>query len=113
MRHIEDSIQRMVVNYLRINGVFVFAVPNGGTRRNAKEGHNLKLSGVTAGVSDLIILLPKRVVFVEMKTKEGRQTESQKAFETKVKKLGFEYYVWRDINDAQKFLINYKNGVDI
>lgn len=108
-KHIEDCTQRFVVNYLRNNGIFVFAVPNGGSRKNALEGYNLKLSGVMAGVADLIILLPKRVVFVEMKMPEGRQSDSQKEFEKKVEELGFEYYIWRSVDEAVQFVKYNKN----
>ena len=103
MRHIEDNIQRACVRILRLNKVLVFACPNGGSR-NAREAHNLKLSGVLAGVSDLIIVLPQRVVFVEMKTSTGRQQQSQKDFQKQVEKLGFEYLIWRSVDDCINFI---------
>ena len=103
MRHLEDNIQRAIVRYLRLKGILVFAVPNGGSR-NAREAHNLKLSGVLAGVSDLVILMQNRAVFVELKTDKGRQSDNQKKFQQDVEKLGFEYYIWRSIDDCIKFV---------
>ena len=102
MRHIEDNLQRAIVKYLRFKNILVFAVPNGGSRK-AREGHNLKLSGVLAGVSDLIMLLPNRAVFIELKTDKGRQSEYQKKFQEDVQKLGFEYLIWRSLDDCIKF----------
>lgn len=105
MRHIEDNLQRTIIRYLRLKRILVFAVPNGGSR-NVREAHNLKLSGVLAGVSDLIILMQKRAVFVELKTDKGRQSEYQKKFQQDVEGLGFEYLIWRSLDDCIKFVNN-------
>lgn len=93
----------MIVQYLKLNRVFCFSVPNGG-KRNAITGSFLKKEGQLAGVSDLIILLPKRCVFVEIKTSKGKQQDTQKVFEKQVKELGFEYLIWRSLDDAINFL---------
>lgn len=55
--------------------------------------------GMRNGVSDLIVLLPKRVVFVELKSEIGKQREKQKEFQNIVEGLGFEYYVIRSIEE--------------
>lgn len=78
----------------------IFAVPNGGSR-NKIEAMILRATGVLSGVSDLIMILPNgRLIFVEVKFQNGKQSESQKDFENRVKKLGFEYWL---INDLQAF----------
>ena len=107
MKHIESKTQQNIVKYLRDNKIFVFAVPNGGKRR-LREATIMKAEGVTAGVSDLIILLPQRAVFVEMKQEKTKQTDTQKTFQASVQALGFEYYVWRSIDDAIKFVDSIK-----
>lgn len=56
-------------------------------------------TGLKKGVSDLIVLMPKRVVFVEVKTPTGSQSTEQKEFERLVKNLGFEYYLVRSLQD--------------
>lgn len=101
--HPEHNIQVDIVNYLRLQRVFCFAVPNGGLR-NLITAAFLKKEGATAGVSDLIILLPKECIFVEVKTKTGRQSEEQKNFQRAVELLGFKYYVWRSLDDAINFV---------
>ena len=110
----EHGLQVFVINYLRHNGVFCFAVPNGG-RRDAKTGAMLKKEGALAGVSDLIVLLPEgETVFVELKDgSKGRQSDSQVWFERIVKGLGFTYLLWRKPEDAMDFvkgLKGLKNG---
>lgn len=104
MRHLESSLQKEVVKYLRLElryfGGIIYAVPNG-DKRDKIIGARLKQEGVLAGVADLHILLPGgRIIFVEMKTKSGKQSENQKLFQEMVENLGFEYIIWRSIDDA-------------
>lgn len=104
MRHLESSLQKDVVKYLRLElryiGGLIYAVPNG-DKRDKIIGARLKQEGVLAGVADLHILLPGgRIIFVEMKTKTGKQSENQKIFQDTVESLGFEYLIWRSIDDA-------------
>ena len=104
MRQEEHNIQVAIVQYLRLRGFEVFAIPNGG-RRDAVTGAKLKAEGVTAGVADMIILLPiGNVLFVEVKTAKGRQSPEQKAFQERVESLGFNYVIWRSVEDAEKFI---------
>ena len=51
-----------------------------------------------AGVSDLIVLMPNRAMFIELKNEKGIQSESQKDFEQSVSALGFEYYLIRSLD---------------
>ena len=103
MRQEEHNIQVGIVQYLRLRGFEVFAIPNGG-RRDAVTGAKLKAEGVTAGAADMIILLPiGNVLFVEVKTAKGRQSPEQKAFQERVESLGFNYVIWRSVEDAEKF----------
>lgn len=104
MKHLESKIQKTVVQYLRLElrhiGGIVYAVPNG-DKRDEIVAARLKQEGVLAGVADLHILLPGgKIVFVEMKTKKGVQSQNQKIFQSTVEELGFEYLIWRSIDDA-------------
>lgn len=63
-----------------------------------------KQMGYIKGQSDIIIILPSKVVFVEIKNgKAGRQSAEQKAFQKMVEELGHEYMIWRDIGDCVIF----------
>ena len=59
----------------------------------------MKGEGVLAGFSDLIIIADNNVLFVEVKTKNGYQSESQKQFQSDVERLGFQYSVCRSLED--------------
>lgn len=67
-----------------------------------------KLTGLLPGVADLIVLIPNVVLFIEVKTDKGIQSEKQKAFENKVKALGFRYEIVRSLKDFQEIVLNYK-----
>jgi hypothetical protein len=62
----------------RADGVFMFAVPNGGFRRPI-EAAILKASGTVAGVPDTIWVKGGQVYALELKTAGGRPTEAQLA----------------------------------
>ena len=106
----EHIIQRQIVEYLKIKKILVFAVPNGfysGIQNKIAKSryiNKLKAEGYMPGVSDLIVVLPKRTVFIEVKAEKGKQQKSQEIFEKEVKKLGFEYYVVRSIEDVERIL---------
>ena len=90
----EHRIQCACVNwfgyqYPEYHGL-LFAVPNGGARSKATAGR-LKAEGVVAGVADLLLLVPSSPyhgLCIEMKTKTGRQSDSQKAWQDDVEQQG-------------------------
>lgn len=107
-RHIESQIQRQMVAWFRLQypRYIIAAVPNGG-RRNALEAKIMKGEGVLAGFSDLVIIADRNVLFVEVKTKDGRQSENQKTFQTNIERLGFEYKICRSLSSFQLTIENW------
>ena len=101
-RHIESQIQHQMVQWFRLQypKYIIAAIPNGG-HRNALEAKIMKGEGVLAGFSDLVVIAKTNVLFVEVKTKEGRQSELQKKFQADVERLGFQYSVCRSLQDFQ------------
>jgi hypothetical protein len=85
----------------------IFAVPNDSS---SKEETMRKLAtGMIAGVSDLIVLQPNKILFVEVKSDTGRQSDKQKDFENIVKSLGFEYHLVRSLDDFKKIINGKEN----
>ena len=108
----EDKLQAEIYKWfhneyqIQGNG-FLFSVPTGGTR-NKIEAMKLKATGLTAGVADLIICLPfGRVLFVELKTDTGTQSDAQKTFESKVTKLGHDYFLIRSLDQFKTLIHNH------
>lgn len=88
----------------------LFSIPNGGAR-NAITGAKLKAEGVVAGVADLCLAVPRGggVLFIELKTPTGRQSERQKAWQAAVEKAGNTYVVIRDFSQFVSTINNYLN----
>ena len=53
----------------------------------------------TKGVSDLIAMRDRRVLFLEIKTETGKLSDHQKEFARNVHEQGGEYYIVRDLDD--------------
>lgn len=99
-KHPESLLQRQMVHWFRLQypQYIIAAIPNGGFR-NALEAKIMKSEGVLAGFSDLIIIAEKKTLFVEVKTKQGRQSELQKRFQTSIERLGHQYCLCRSFDD--------------
>ena len=102
-RHVESGIQQSCVSWFRYAypRYLIFSVPNGGSR-NVIEAANLKKEGALAGVSDLIVVAERRVLFVEMKTPRGRQQDTQMEFQRRVEVLGHKYVVCKSVEGFKR-----------
>lgn len=100
----EAGLQQACVNWFRYSypklAQFLIAVPNGGSR-NALEAANLKRQGVVAGVSDLLLLIPRKgfgCLGMELKYDSGRQSDKQKQWEQYFRKAGNLYVIIRSVD---------------
>ena len=104
MLHLESKIQQGIVRVLRKNGIYVFSIPNGLITSKA-SARIAVAEGLKSGVADLEILLPNnKILFVEVKTSKGKQSKEQKKFEKDITELGYEYQIWKSIEDCFKFI---------
>ena len=101
----EDKEQEVFINWFRLTykNFFIFSVPNGGNR-NIYEAGKLKKTGVTAGITDLIILMPnKGIVFLEMKKQKGGVVSKvQKIIFSLIENLGFTVLIGYGFLDAKE-----------
>ena len=77
----------------------IFSVPN--ESKSKQETIKKMAIRMLSGVSDVIIVRPNEVLFVEFKTGKGRMSESQKRFQTRVEALGFKYYLIRTFKNLK------------
>lgn len=112
IRHDESNFQIGVVNHLRWAGFYVFAVPNG-QRLNLLRAKLAVREGLMSGVSDLILLLPGKVYFIEIKNPngKGRQSPAQREFEDTVRAYGHKYLLWDSWNQVEQFVKDHKQEV--
>lgn len=104
----ESALQRRCAEWFgyRYPKLLLFAIPNGGYRRK-REAARLKAEGALSGVADLMLARPRRDrsglwkhgLFIEMKSGEGRQSDSQKAFEDRATRAGYEYRICRTFEE--------------
>ena len=83
----ETDIRHQVQYYLRLKGWFVF--------------YNLQGLGSYRGISDLTAVRAGRVLFIELKTARGRQSDYQKQFQADLEAAGGEYVLCRGVDDLQ------------
>ena len=113
----EHVLQRECVNWFRYQYPRythnLFAVPNGGKRDKVTAG-KMKAEGALAGVADLILLLRTEeygALLIEMKTRTGRQAETQKQWQRKIEADGYKYVVCRSVDDFIREVNNYLYNV--
>lgn len=136
MRQEEHNIQVACVRWFNLQYPqyrgLLFACPNGGNR-NLVTAAKLKAEGVTPGVADLLLLVPRfgfphiiegnaeeMVTYVgtadlccglaiEMKTKRGCQSQAQKEWQKKVEAAGYRYVIVRSVEQFIKEINDYLN----
>lgn len=87
----EAMEQQTIVEYCDRLNIPMFAVPNGG-RRNAKEAYFLKLSGVKAGVPDMMFPAARHGyhgMFIELKVGRNKPTPAQERWLHELNAAGY------------------------
>jgi hypothetical protein len=80
----------------------ILSIPN---ESASKEETMRKLSiGMLPGASDMVLIQPNKITFIEVKTPTGEQSDNQITFENDVKRLGFDYILVRSLDDVKKYL---------
>nr|DAM90102.1 MAG TPA: Nuclease [Bacteriophage sp.] len=109
--HAEDDLQMQCVRWFRLQfpqlSRLLHHSPNGG-RRDAREGARFKKMGTQPGFPDLILLVASQdyhALLIELKTRTGRQQDSQKDYQKRVEAQGYKYVVVRSL---QQFMAEMK-----
>ena len=84
----ETDIRRQVRDYLQLRQYFCFYVLQG--------------LGAYKGIPDLIAVRDGRVIFIELKTARGRQSDYQKKFQADLEAAGGEYVLCRGVDELLK-----------
>jgi len=106
MEMTEAKIQQDIVKYYNNTYCLAHHSPRGLIMSIPNEGKGeLIRTGLLPGASDLIVFLPfGGIFFVEVKTPTGKQSDKQKDFEARIKKLGYEYILVRSLEDFKEQL---------
>ena len=102
--------QLLLVTWMSKKDILYCASANGGSR-DAREGANLKRSGVQAGWPDIFIPIQTKThggMFIELKRKDGgRVSDMQKYWIEKLNKQGYHAIVCKGADEAMKEINGY------
>lgn len=97
-----EFFNQVPIFFPKLPSKLLFACPNGGSR-NIVEAKNLKAQGVKSGVSDVLLLMPKKgfsCLCLEFKTLVGKQSSEQIEFQKQIEAAGGKYVVVRSVKEA-------------
>ena len=107
----EDQAQEAIVEWLNVVLPVkeIIHIPNEGHRSKA-EGARQKRLGLRKGAADLLVLIPKRLIVIEVKRaackaskkRAGKSTTEQIDFGLRVNAMGHPYFVAESIDDCRR-----------
>jgi hypothetical protein len=98
----EAAIEKMVCEYFSYIGIGVKKIPMlAHFNESKKRWERHQNPWIATGISDLILFWKSKIFFVEIKSKTGRQLESQKNFEAFLRHHKCNYFICRTLEDAQ------------
>lgn len=101
---LEKDIQRAIVSYcarVLIPPCKVVAIPNAAPRGKSGRASNA-VAGLTKGVPDLLVVLPNRVIFAEVKSgPRAKVSPEQRQFLMEAISLGHASFIWTSIDDVR------------
>ena len=117
-RSLEHNLQTRCVRWFRLQYPNMrhnlFAVPNGGYRTKTTAAQ-LKEEGQLAGVADLILLRRKGkcgALLLEAKVKGNYQSDAQREWQRLIEADGYEYRVFRSLEEFSAIVNNYIDRED-
>jgi hypothetical protein len=107
----EAQLQQNIIiwyrnNYQMHNKGLIFSVANESTYQNKV----FKNTGTLKGVSDLIVVLPNKTIYIELKTENRVQSKDQKTFEFNINNLNQKYYLVRSLDQFKKIINETSNS---
>lgn len=115
----EHQEQVAVIQWFRLQhkqyANYLFAIPNGGVR-HIGTAVKLKREGVISGVPDLFLMIPKagwHGLWIEMKIKGGKVSDSQKEFMGAATLIGYQAVVCYGFESAKDAINNYLQSNEI
>lgn len=113
MKHLESKLQQSCVTWFRYQyhsiSDLLFAIPSGGYR-NITEAKIMMGEGVTPGIPDLMLAVPKGIyhaLWVEMKSAKGKLSKSQKHMIALLKEQGYAVAVCYNFDEFKNTVEQY------
>lgn len=113
MLHEEEDTQIQCVQWFELAyprlALLLNHSPNGG-KRAIREAARFKAMGTRAGYPDLQLNFPSanyHGLFIEMKSKVGRQSANQRRMQLALESVGYKYQIIRSFDDFCACIANY------
>ncbi len=103
----EAELKSAVDDYLNIlqnQGKVLFLRLNSGDFIEVRGETRRRVRGCPKGTADYIVIMPNRVIFLELKSDVGKQSKEQKEFQGKVEEQGALYYVVRSVDEVMEVI---------
>lgn len=117
---LEHEIQARLVDWSIAFAVYdprlnnLFAIPNGAMGGDFERVNFFKREGLKPGVPDLflaIVVSPYGGLFLESKTKKGKQSSQQKLWEKRLIDAGYRYELYTSFEKGVDIILGYL-GID-
>ena len=95
----EKEIQQAIIQYLQLKRIFVKRLNVGGMINHSTGAYILN-PNTPRGIADLLVVDEGHTIFLEIKTRKGKQSENQKIFEVEAKQAGADYFIVRSLDEA-------------
>lgn len=100
MKNDEALIQVQIVKELQSRGIWVHSVPNEAAGGNKIRAMQMISMGLRSGVADLEVWKGDKTLYLEIKTPQGKQSETQKRFQQRCEEMGRIYRIARSVQEA-------------
>jgi len=100
----EHQIQKGIMDYLKMRGIMAWRQNSLSAPILDKYNRRHYIHTGMRGLPDIVILLPRIVLFCEIKSEKGKLSPDQKEFFRKAKELGHLCEVVRSVDDVEKLL---------
>ena len=119
MKHLESDQQQNLFAWAKLAQTkhpelsLLHAVGNGNARTNAIQGARMKREGVLSGVSDIFLPVSRNGfhgLYVELKVKGGRVSDSQKWWQCKTTEQGYYSTICYGWVEASEVIKKYLEG---
>ena len=102
----EKELENLLLEYLSRTGWFCWKNQTVGIYNAKKKCYQMPNSPhALKGVSDIVAIKRGRVLFIEVKTLKGKQSEHQKEFERNLKTMGGNYLLIRSLKELKEQLL--------
>jgi len=109
----ESALQSACIDLLAVyerQGILTYtAIPNGSVlagdeRQRAIQMNKLKATGLRPGFPDLMIILPGKVAFAELKSDKGVLSPAQIGWRDALERMGFAWRLVRTLDEMKDYI---------